>query len=233
MGGEQRRDVGLSAQQTTISRGDSSRDTYGWVTMWRGIKAEKRVRRALDVGTCITRLLYAVIWRRMMSTSKIRFYPAQLVCRLCTRRSISQSVPSWCGNLQPLTTHQFSCQALNEHPRWHINNNTHTDGWPRVFLARWLLAELDIWSAPVLIIPKVDITAKLSSSLLFLEALSQEVETGLDAALTSDLSATQGTAYHNLVTAPWPSIKHRSVLTTNICKNWGIPIRNWESTENG
>lgn len=41
-------------------------------------------------------------------------------------------------------------------------------------------------------------------------------ETGLDAPLTSDLSATQGPAHHNPVRARRPSIKHCSELTTRI-----------------
>lgn len=45
----------------------------------------------------------------------------------------------------------------------------------------------------------------------YLEALSQDVETGLDAALTSDLLATRGAAYHCLVTSLWPSIKQLSL----------------------
>lgn len=67
----------------------------------------------------------------------------------------------------------------------------------------------------VLIIPKVDITAKLF--VLYLEVLSQDAETGLDAALTSDLSATKGAAHHYLVTGCWPSIKQQlSEPTTHI-----------------
>lgn len=53
-------------------------------------------------------------------------------------------------------------------------------------------------------------------TLLYLEALNQDVETGLDPDLTFHLSATQGTAHHFLVTGLWPSIKRASAPVAHI-----------------
>lgn len=169
---------------------------------------------------CQPRLLKNKLWPRMPKLTNT-----------CAHLSFS-SFLLW--DLQRLTTLQFTCSALkNVSPHWHINNNTHTDG-PCLSLAAWVQAELDIRYPPsVLIIPKVDITAKLS---VFLPPVFRSPESRRKDRIRCSpdlwpfsypgscpsLSGDRPLAF-NKTTTLWTN------NTYHCCLGLGFPFRKWDS----